>query len=64
MNSRRELPIYRGCTPVVDAEFDSVSEGSTTGAIIWALADAVSVEPIDLQPTDLEPVIDPAPLDT
>ncbi|MXR40390.1 hypothetical protein GRX01_03335 [Halobaculum sp. WSA2] len=50
MNMQGKMSVYRGCTPVVDAEYDSESERSATEAIVWALADAVGVDPTDLPP--------------
>ncbi|WP_418286493.1 HalOD1 output domain-containing protein [Halorubrum sp. DTA46] len=50
MNSRGELIVYRGCTPVADAEYDFESDNSAIEAIIWALADAVGVDPTDIPP--------------
>ncbi|WP_178915566.1 HalOD1 output domain-containing protein [Natronomonas gomsonensis] len=50
MENRGELLVYRGCTPVVDAEYDSESDSSATEAIISALAEAVGVEPTNLPP--------------
>ncbi|WP_311171358.1 HalOD1 output domain-containing protein [Halobellus ordinarius] len=50
MKNRGELLIYRGCIPVVDAEYDVQSDSSATEAIIWAVADAVGVDPTALPP--------------
>ena len=50
MKNRGELLVYRGCTPVVDAEYDFQSGSSATEAIIWAVADAVGVDPTALPP--------------
>lgn len=50
MNNRGELFVYRGCTPVIDAEYDFESDSSATEAILWALADAVGVDPTNLPP--------------
>jgi hypothetical protein len=50
MNNRGELTVYRGCTPVVDAEYDFESDSTAIEAIIWALADAVGVDPTELSP--------------
>lgn len=50
MVNRDRLSVYRGCTPVVDAEYDVESDCSATEAIIWALADASGVDPTDLPP--------------
>lgn len=50
MNDRREQVVYRGCTPVVDAEYGVESSHSAVEAIIFALADAVSIEPTELPP--------------
>ena len=50
MNNQGELLVYRRCTPVADAKYDFESDRSATEAIIWALADAVDVDPTDLPP--------------
>lgn len=50
MNNRGELLVYRGCIPVVDAEYDPQRDCSATEAIIWALADAIGVDPTVLPP--------------
>ncbi|WP_348610948.1 HalOD1 output domain-containing protein [Halobaculum rarum] len=50
MNKHGKISVYRGCTPVVDAEYDFESDRSATDAIIWALADAVGVDPTGLPP--------------
>ena len=44
------LNVYRGCTPVVDAEYGSESDGSPAEVIVEALAEAAGVDPIDLPP--------------
>ncbi|WP_158603160.1 HalOD1 output domain-containing protein [Halorubrum sp. Atlit-26R] len=50
MNNRGEPLVYHGCIPVVDAEYDTQRDSSATEAIIWALADATSVDPTVLPP--------------
>nr|AQM75280.1 hypothetical protein [Halorubrum lacusprofundi] len=50
MNNQGELLVYCGCKPVADAKYDFESNRSATEAIIWALADAVGVDPTDLPP--------------
>jgi hypothetical protein len=50
MKEQGQLLVYRGCRPVVDAEYDFRSDSSVTEAIIWALADAVGVDPTALPP--------------
>jgi hypothetical protein len=50
MNNQGELLVYRGCIPVVDAKYDSQRDSSATEAIIWALADAIGVDPTVLPP--------------
>jgi len=61
MDNRDGLSIYRGCTPVVDAEYDPESGSSAAEAVIWALADAAGVDPTDLPP--LFDYVDPDALD-
>lgn len=55
------LTLYRGCTPVVDAQYGSGNGRSPTEAIIDALAEAADVDPIDLPP--LYRYVDPDSLD-
>ena len=50
MNNQAELLVYRGCTPVVDAECDIESGDSLTEAITWALADAIGADPTAVPP--------------
>lgn len=61
MNNRGRLSVHRGCTPVVDAEYDFESGSSATEAVILALAEAVGVDPTDLPP--LFDYVDPDALD-
>lgn len=61
MNNRAGISVYRGCTPVVDAQYDHETDSSVTEAIIWALADAVGVDPTDFPP--LFDYVDPDALD-
>lgn len=44
------LTVYRGCTPVVDAEYDIESDRSPAEVIVEALASAADVDPLDLPP--------------
>ncbi|MFC6862967.1 HalOD1 output domain-containing protein [Halomicroarcula sp. GCM10025817] len=61
MNKTGQLSVYRGCVPVVDAEYDSTSGRPPTETIIRALADAAGVEPVDLPP--IYEYVDPEALD-
>lgn len=45
-----ELTIYRGCTPVVDAQYGPESDRSPAEVIIDALAEAAGVDPLELPP--------------
>ena len=47
----RELTVYRGCTPVVDAKYES-EDGSTSvvETVVLAIADAAGVDPTTLPP--------------
>ena len=58
---QESLNVYRGCTPVVDAEYESESDVSPTEVIIEALAEAAEIEPIELPP--LYEFVDPDALD-
>lgn len=58
----RSLTVYRGCTPVVDAQFGSVNDRSPTDVIIEALAEAAGVDPEELPP--LYEFIEPDAIDT
>lgn len=44
------LTIYRGCTPVADAQYGRESDRSPAEAIIDALAEAAGVDPLELPP--------------
>ena len=44
------LTVYRGCTPVVDAEYGADSGLTPTEAIVEAVASAADVDPIELPP--------------
>ena len=48
MNDPDGLSVYRGCTPVVDVEYDFENGSSAAEATILALADAADVDPMDL----------------
>lgn len=50
METSTPLTIYRGCTPVIDAEYGPGSDSSATQAVLWALADAIGVDPVELPP--------------
>ncbi|SFG96159.1 hypothetical protein SAMN04488063_3426 [Halopelagius inordinatus] len=58
---QESLNVYRGCTPVVDAEYEFESEGSPTEVIVEALAEAAEIDPLDLPP--LYEFVDPDALD-
>ncbi|MFA9517552.1 HalOD1 output domain-containing protein [Halopenitus sp. H-Gu1] len=45
-----DLTIYRGCTPVVDAEYNIDSDRSPADVVIDAVAEAAEVDPLDLPP--------------
>jgi hypothetical protein len=45
-----ELTIYRSCTPVVDAKYDSESDQPPAEVIVDALAEAAGVDPLELPP--------------
>ncbi|WIV67373.1 HalOD1 output domain-containing protein [Natrialbaceae archaeon AArc-T1-2] len=44
------LTFYRGCTPVVDAQYDLKGDRSPTEVIVKALAEAAGVDPLELPP--------------
>ena len=44
------MTLYRGCTPVVDAQFQKDGSESPAEAIIDAVADAADVDPLELPP--------------
>lgn len=44
------LTVYRGCTPVVDAEYSPESDLSPAEIIVDALAEAAEVDPLELPP--------------
>lgn len=52
-----QLTVYRGCTPVVDAQYDRVSDETPVQTIIEALATAENCDPTELPP--LFEAIDP-----
>lgn len=58
---QESLNVYRGCTPVVDAEYGLESDRSPTEVIIEALAEAAEIDPMDLPP--LYEFVDPDALD-
>lgn len=47
---QESLNVFRGCTPVVDAEYDFESDGSPTEIIVEALAEAAEIDPVDVPP--------------
>ena len=61
MTETGQLSVYRGCVPVVDAQYDSNSGRPPRETIIRALADAADVEPVDLPP--IYQYVDPEALD-
>lgn len=61
MVSLGQLTLYRGCTPVVDARFESENGESPSMTIINALATAMDVEPTELPP--LFEIVDPDAID-
>ena len=50
MTDQEKILFYRVCTPVVDAKYNFENDRSATEAIMWALSDAVGVDPTDLPP--------------
>ena len=50
MNRSEKLSVYRGCTPVADAEYEFESGRSAIEAIAVALAEATGTDPVDLPP--------------
>ena len=54
--------LYRGCTPVVDAQYQRDGAKTPVEAIIDAVAEATTVEPLELPP--LYESIDPDALNT
>jgi len=45
-----ELTVYRGCTPVADAQYGPESDRSPAEVIVDALAEAAGIDPLDLPP--------------
>ena len=58
---QQSLNVYRGCTPVVDAEYEFESDGSPAEVIVEALAEAAEIDPLDLP--SLYEFVDPDALD-
>lgn len=56
-----KLDLYRGCTPVVDAQYGPTSNRTPTAAVVQALATAAETAPTELAP--LYETIDTAALD-
>jgi hypothetical protein len=50
MESPQQLTVYRGCTPIVDAEYRGESDSSPGEAVIDAIAKAADVDPLELPP--------------
>lgn len=44
------ITLYRGCTPVVDAQYHKDGSETPTEAIIDAVANAADVDPLELPP--------------
>lgn len=44
------MTVYRGCTPVVDVQYDAEGEQMPAEAVINAIATAADVDPIELPP--------------
>ncbi|WP_343162636.1 HalOD1 output domain-containing protein [Natronolimnobius sp. AArcel1] len=44
------MTVYRGCTPVVDAQYEADGEQTPVAEIIDAVATAADVEPVELPP--------------
>ena len=60
MAQESELTVYRGCTPVLDAEYGNESEQSPVEVIVEAVATAAGVDPTALPP--LYEFVDPRSL--
>ncbi|MFB1066845.1 HalOD1 output domain-containing protein, partial [Natrinema sp. H-ect4] len=58
---QESVNVYRGCMPVVDAEYEFESDGSPIVVIAEALAEAAEIDPVDLPP--LYEFVDPDALD-
>lgn len=56
------VTLYRGCTPVVDAQYRKDGSETPAEVIINAVAEAANVEPLELSP--LYEFIDPDALNT
>lgn len=50
MEQTGELTVYRGCTPVVDAEYGTEGDRSPAEVIVEAVATAAGVDPLELPP--------------
>jgi hypothetical protein len=50
MGMAEQLTVYRGCTPVVDAEYGSESDESPADAVVDAVAAAAGTDPLELPP--------------
>lgn len=61
MAQPRQLAVYRTCTPVVDAKFNTDSDQSPAEAVITALSEAMNIDPVELPP--LYEFIEPEALD-
>lgn len=56
-----QLTIYRGCVPVIDAEYSTKDDRSPSEVIIDALAEVEGADPTELPP--LYEFVDPESLD-
>ena len=50
MDSDRQLPLYRRCTPIVDTQYRKGDHGSVVEPLAEALAEAKDVDVADLPP--------------
>jgi hypothetical protein len=50
MGQTGELTVYRGCTPVVDADYETEGNRSPAEVIVEAVAKAAGVDPLELPP--------------
>lgn len=55
------VSLYRGCTPVVDVQYEAERDDSVTSVVVEAIADAAGTDPVDLPP--LFDFIDPDALE-
>lgn len=57
MPTPQQLTVYRGCTPVLDAEYGGENDWSPVAAVVDAIATAADVDPLDVPP--LHEFVDP-----